>query len=361
MRRLPALTLVISLVVTAVGVGSPIAVASTPAPTGTSTGSGETTITLVTHDSFSASKSVLRQFTKRTGVTVEVLPSGDAGAAVNQAILTKNNPLGDVFFGVDNTLLSRALEEGIFIPYKSPELANIPKALQLDPKNRVSPVDTGDVCLNFDRKYFTDKKLTVPKKLEDLTKPEYKGLLVVENPATSSPGLAFLLATVDTFGANGWRDYWERLRANDVKVVDGWEQAYNTEFSGSAGKGDYPLVVSYATSPPAEVVNADPKPETPPTGALLDTCFRQIEFVGILKGTAHEKAAKQLVDFMLSERFQRDLPLQMYVFPSRDGTKLPIEFVKFAKLAPRPSKIPPDEIAENRDRWIDEWTDTVLR
>jgi thiamine transport system substrate-binding protein len=357
MRRLPALALAVSLLVAAVGVGGPIAAASSPAPAGPD----GTTITLVTHDSFSASRSVLRQFTKRTGVTVEVLPSGDAGAAVNQAILTKNNPLGDVFFGVDNTLLSRALAEDIFLPYKSPELAHIPKALQLDPRNRVSPVDTGDVCLNFDRKYFADEKLTVPKTLDDLTKPEYKGLLVVENPATSSPGLAFMLATIDTFGADGWRDYWEKLRANDVKVVDGWEQAYNTEFSGSAGKGDYPLVVSYATSPPAEVVNADPQPETPPTGALLNTCFRQIEFVGILKGTAHEKAAKQLVDFMLSERFQRDLPLQMFVFPSRNGTKLPDEFVKFAKLAPRPSKVPPDEIAENRDRWIDEWTDTVLR
>jgi len=225
----------------------------------------------------------------------------------------------------------------------------------------VSPVDTGDVCLNFDRKYFANKKLTVPKTLDDLTKPQYKGLLVVENPATSSPGLAFLLATVAKFGPDGWRAYWEKLRNNDVKVVDGWEQAYNTEFSGSAGKGDYPLVVSYASSPPAEVVNAHPQPSQPPTGALLDTCFRQIEFVGIMKGTAHEKAAKQLVNFMLSDRFQRDMPLQMYVFPARDGTPLPTAFVKFAKVAPTPFTLPPDEIARNRDRWIDEWTNTVVR
>jgi len=356
MRRLPLFTLAVSLLVAALAAGGPVAAtASAPA------GSDGTTITLMTHDSFNASKRVIRQFTKRTGVSVDVLPSGDAGAAVNQAILTKNNPLGDVFFGVDNTLLSRALDEGIFVPYKSPELAHVPESLQLDPRNRVSPVDTGDVCLNFDRKYFTDKKLTVPKTLDDLTKPEYKGLLVVENPATSSPGLAFLLATVAKFGPDGWRAYWDKLQANDVKVVDGWEQAYNTEFSGSAGKGDYPLVVSYATSPPAEVVNADSRPEEPPTGALLDTCFRQIEFVGILKGTTHEKAAKQFVDFMLSDRFQRDMPLQMYVFPARDGTKLPPAFVKYAKVAPRPLSLPPEDIARNRDQWIDEWTNTVLR
>ena len=356
MRRPPVLTLAVSLLVVALAVGGPVpATASAPA------GSDGTTITLMTHDSFNVSKRVMRQFTKKTGVSVDVLRSGDAGAAVNQAILTKNNPLGDVFFGIDNTLLSRALDEDIFVPYKSRALANIPKALQVDPRNRVSPVDTGDVCLNYDRKYFTDKKLTAPKTLDDLTKPEYKGLLVVENPATSSPGLAFLLATVAKFGPDGWRAYWEKLRGNDVKVVDGWEQAYSTEFSGSEGKGNYPLVVSYATSPPAEVVNADSQPEEPPTGALLDTCFRQIEFVGILKGTAHEKAAKQLVDFMLSERFQRDMPLQMYVFPARDGTKLPPAFVKYAKVAPRPFTLPPEEIARNRDQWIDQWTNTVLR
>jgi thiamine transport system substrate-binding protein len=315
----------------------------------------------MTHDSFAASKKVMRAFTKKTGVTVKVLPSGDAGAAVNQAILTKSNPLGDVFFGIDNTLLSRGLDAGIFVPYKSPELAGISKDLQLDPKNRVTPVDTGDVCVNFDRKYFTDRNLTVPTTLDDLAKPEYKGLLVVENPATSSPGLAFMLATVSKYGPNGWRDYWQKLRDNDVKVVDGWEQAYNTEFSGSAGKGNYPLVVSYATSPPAEVVNADPPPEEPPTGALLDTCFRQIEFAGILKGTSHEKAAKQFIDFMLSDQFQQDMPLQMYVFPARDGTKLPSVFVKYAKVAPRPFSLPPQDIAKNRDQWIDQWTSTVLR
>jgi len=356
MRRVHALALLLSLLVTAAVVAGPVAAAAS-APGRT----GNTTITLMTHDSFNVSKKVMREFTKKTGVTVKVLPSGDAGAAVNQAILTKDNPLGDVFFGVDNTLLSRALDEGIFVPYRSPELAGISKDLQLDPRDRVTPVDTGDVCINFDRKYFADKKLTVPQTLDDLAKPEYKNLLVVENPATSSPGLAFLLASVAKFGPDGWRTYWEKLRDNGVKVVDGWEQAYNTEFSGSAGKGDYPLVVSYATSPPAEVVGAEKQPEQPPTGALLDTCFRQIEFVGILKGTAHEKAARQLVDFMLSDRFQQDMPLQMYVFPARDGTKLPSVFVKYAKVAPRPFALPPEEIARNRDQWIDQWTSTVLR
>jgi thiamine transport system substrate-binding protein len=354
-RPLLALTLAVSLLVVA-SAAMPARAAPAPATTGT------TTITLMTHDSFNVSKRVLRQFTKDTGVSVKVLPSGDAGAAVNQAILTKGNPLGDVFFGVDNTLLSRALDEEIFARYKSPALDTVPKGLQLDPKHRVTPVDTGDVCVNYDKKYFADKGLPIPQGFEDLATPEYRGLLVVENPATSSPGLAFLLATVARFGVDGWRDYWSQLRSNDVKVVDGWEQAYNTEFSGSAGKGNYPLVVSYASSPPAEVVNAEnPKPADAPTGVLLDTCFRQIEFAGILKGTEHERAAKQFVDFLLSPRFQEDMPLQMYVFPVRDGVKLPAEFAKFAEVPSKPLVLPTRDIARNRDSWIREWTDTVLR
>lgn len=354
-RPLLTLALVVSLLVAA-AVAVPAGAASAPST------SGKTTITLMTHDSFNASKRVLRQFTKDAGVSVKVLPSGDAGAAVNQAILTKSNPLGDVFFGVDNTLLSRALDEGIFVRYKSPELSTVPKGLQLDSKHRVTPVDTGDVCVNYDKAYFADNRLPVPQTLDDLAKPEYKGLVVVENPATSSPGLAFLLATVATFGNDGWRDYWARLRGNDVKVVDGWEQAYFTEFSGSTGKGNYPLVVSYASSPPAEVVNAeDPKPTEAPTGVLLDTCFRQIEFVGILKGTKHVKASKQFVDFLLSKRFQEDMPLQMFVFPVREGVKLPKAFTKFAEVPPKPLVLPTRDIARNRDTWISEWTDTVLR
>jgi thiamine transport system substrate-binding protein len=248
------------------------------------------------------------------------------------------------------------------VPYDAPALARVPEDLQLDAQHRVTPVDTGDVCINYDKKYFATEKLEVPRTLEDLAKPEYKDLLVVENPATSSPGLAFVLASVAAFGEDGWQDYWQRLRDNGVEVVDGWEQAYNEQFSGAgAGNGDHPLVVSYASSPPAEVVFAEPRPKRAPTAALLPTCFRQIEFAGILDGTEHETAAKQFVDFLLSTRFQEDMPLQMFVYPVLEGATLPRAFVKFAKVAPDPLSLPPDQIAENRDRWIEQWTDTVLR
>ncbi len=237
----------------------------------------------------------------------------------------------------------------------------MPAALRLDDKNRVTPIDKGDVCVNYDKAWFAKHELPVPTSLDDLTDAKYQDQLVVENAATSSPGLAFLLATVAKYGPDGWDGYWKRLRANGVKVVDGWEQAYDTEFSGSSGKGDYPLVVSYASSPPAEVIYAKPTPTSAPTGSIDDTCFRQIEFAGVLKGAAHPAAAKQLVDFMLTRRFQADVPLQMFVFPAVPATPLPAEFTKYASVPAHPLTLPPADIGRNREAWIKQWTTTVLR
>jgi thiamine transport system substrate-binding protein len=324
-----------------------------------------TTITLMTHDDFATSKGLLPSFTRETGIKVKVLHAGDAGAAVNQAILTKSHPLGDAFFGVDNTFLSRALDAGIFVPYTSPELSHVPTEFRLDPQHRVTPVDYGDVCVNDDKAYFAAHHLAVPQTLDDLADARYKNLLVVENPADSSPGLAFVLATVARYGPDHWLEYWKRLRDNGVKVVSSWTDAYDGSFSGSgAGRkagGDRPLVVSYASSPPAEVIGANPQPKTAPIGTLLGTCFRQVEFAGVLKGTHKQAAAEKLIDFMLSARFQEDVPLNMFVFPVRTGTPLPSVFTKFAQLAPHPYRLPPAEIGRNRDAWIKAWTDTVLR
>jgi thiamine transport system substrate-binding protein len=318
------------------------------------------TITLVTHDSFAVSKSVLAGFTKQTGIKVKILQQGDAGAALNQVILTKDHPIGDVFFGVDNTFLGRALDAGIFTPHTAKDLATVPAEYQLDPSHQLTPVDHGDVCINYDKQWFAKKGLAVPETLDDLAKPAYKGLLVVEDPATSSPGLAFTLATVARYGESGWRDYWAKLRSNGAKVDDGWETAYEGDFTQGGNKGTYPLVVSYASSPPAAVYYSKPQPKTSPVGTMLDSCFRQVEFVGVLKGTTHLAAARELVDFMLSPTFQADVPLQMFVFPAREGVALPSVFEKFAQVAANPLTLPADQISRNRDAWIQQWHATVL-
>lgn len=323
---------------------------------------GPITLTVMTHDSFAASEPVIAAFEEANHVKVAFLKSGDAGAALNKAILTSDAPLADVFFGVDNTFLSRALDAGIYVQYASPLLAQIPAEFKLDPQERALPVDYGDVCINYDKAYFAAHALPVPGTLEELANPRYRGLLVVENPATSSPGLAFLLATVKHFGTDGFLDYWKSLRANDAVVVDGWETAYYTNFSGSSGHGSQPMVVSYASSPAAEVVFAATPLTESPTASILGpgTCFRQIEFVGILRGTQNLALARKFVDFMLGQQFQEDMPLQMFVYPLNPAAALPDVFVKNARVPENPASLDPAVIAAGRDQWVQAWTQVVL-
>ena len=323
---------------------------------------GPETVTVMTHDSFSVSEEVVKAFEEANNAKIVFLQSGDAGAVLNKAILAKEAPLADLLFGVDNTFLSRALEEDIFEAYESPVLSEIPDQFKLDDSNRALPVDYGDVCINYDKAYFADNNLAVPQSLEDLTIPEYKGLLVTENPATSSTGLAFLLATVAHFG-DSFTDYWQKLKDNSVVVVDGWETAYYTNFSGSSGHGPQPMVVSYGSSPAAEVIFAETRPDDAPTASIVgpDTCFRQIEFVGILQGTRHRPLAEKFVDFMLSKQFQEDVPLQMFVYPVNPNAALPEEFTKYAQAPEQAAALAPDEIAANRDQWIQAWTDVVMK
>ena len=319
-------------------------------------------LVIMAHDSFAISKGVVKAFEDANHAEIVFLQSGDAGAMLNKAILTKDAPLADVLFGVDNTFLSRALEADIFEAYDSPMLQEIPDEFKFDSSNRALPVDYGDVCINYDKSYFAENDLPVPQSLEELTKPEYKGLLVVENPATSSTGLAFLVATITHYG-EAFPDYWRALKENDVVVVDGWETAYYTNFSGSSGHGPQPMVVSYASSPAAEVVFAETPLDDAPTASIIgpDTCFRQIEFVGILKGTEQRALAEKFVDFMLGKQFQEDMPLQMFVYPVNPNAALPEAFVKYAQSAELPVTMSSELIALNRDEWIQTWTDIVLK
>ena len=313
-------------------------------------------ITVITHDSFAVSVGIIESFEESTGITVNLLTGEDTGSMLSQIILTKDNPIADVVFGIDNTFLQRALDEDLFVPYRSPAVETVPADLQLDARNRVTPIDYGDVCVNY---WIDATDGAPPKTLEDLTDPRHAGSFVTQNPETSSPGLAFLLATVATFGTDGWEDYWVALRDGGVSVTAGWSEAYFGEFV--AGGGDRALVTSYATSPVAEVIFADPPTDTPPTGVLTDGCFRQIEFAGILAGTEYLPGAQAFIDFMLSDTFQEDIPLNMFVFPASGSAQLPEVFAAHAVAVPEPLSLDPALIAAERDNWTRRWVEIVLR
>jgi thiamine transport system substrate-binding protein len=326
-------------------------------------GSGETPkeVVLVTHDSFAVSKGVKRAFEDETGLTLRILQGGDANEMLNRALLTAGDPQGDVVFGIDDSVLSRAVDGGLLDEYRSDELGSVEEAFS-SPDPHVTPIDHGEVCLNIDRGWFEEHGIQPPTSLADLLRAPYRNLLVVENPATSSPGLAFLLATIATFGDPGWEPYWRGLRENGVRVVDGWEEAYTQQFSGASGSpGKRPIVVSYATSPAAEVIFASKPLDTAPTAAVREGCYRQVEYAGILRGARNEDGAKKLIDFMLSERFQADVPGSMFVYPVRREVALPEAFVEFAVTPTAPLQLPAEQVDANRDRWVARWTDIVVR
>jgi len=320
-----------------------------------STVSADHKVVLVTHDSFAYTKSLLADFTKSTGIKVEVHQAGDAGALTNQLVLTKANPIGDLAYGVDNTFATRALDEGVFAPYTSPQASKGPQRYDIDASHRLTAVDLGDVCLNIDPKALRAKGLAEPKTFEELTDPKYASQLVVEDPQTSSPGLAFLLATIAHFGEQGWPGYWSKLKAGGMKVVSGWEEAYTQDFSGSSGKGPQAIVVSYASSPSAEIGD-DGKPRTK---AVLGTCFRQVEYAGLLTGAKNPDDAKKVLDFLLSAKFQADVPGQMYVYPSVEGVALPKEWQQAAPLPSDPITMAGAKIQAGRDNWIKQWRSLV--
>lgn len=317
--------------------------ACTSATPGTAPSTGNTEVVLLTHDSFAMSEKVLRDFEQSSGLSVRIVQNGDAGQLVNSAILSAGAPQGDVLFGVDNTFLSRAEQAGIFADYTAP---GAPADLA---QPGVTPIDTGAVCLNYDTAFFAGR--TAPASLADLTKPEFKDLTVVENPATSSPGLAFLLATIAT--QPDWQAYWRALRANGVKVVDGWDNAYYQQFSGGSGEGTRPIVVSYSTSPAAEVIFAKDPQAPAPTANVDRDCFQQVEYAGVLAGARNEAGARQLVDFMLSRSFQDQIGRQMFVYPVLPGATVP---PAFGEPPADPVVMSPQEIADGRDEWIDQWS-----
>ena len=320
-------------------------------------------ITLVAYESFPTEgtpiNDQLAAFTDETGIGVDVLIAGDTGTMLSKAELTAGNPEGDVMWGIDNTFLSRAVSSGVFEPYVAEGLDAIPSRFtDLVPEGEATPVDFGDVCVNYDIAALDELGVEPPTTLDDLADPAYRDLLVVQNPASSSPGLAFLLATIDEYGVDGWQDYWTRLVDNGVEVADGWTQAYYERFSYAGG--DRPLVVSYGSSPPFEVLFAETELDSSPTGVVESTCFRQIEFAGILAGTDHPDEARRLVDFLIGDDFQAELPLNVFVFPANESVELDPTFVEYAVIPDESRTVDPAVVEENRSEWIDEWTDLVV-
>lgn len=347
-----AMTVVLTISASACGANDKQGATSTPAK-----------IKVVTHDSFGLSTDVLADFEKTNNAKVEIVKQGDAGEMLNKVVLAASNQLGDVAFGIDNTYLTRAISSNVFDDYTTTKTSDIKPEFLIDTSGKFTPVDHGEVCVDYDKKWFAEKQKTPPTSFEDLTKPEFKNLTVVPSAATSSTGLSFFFGTIAHFGDtttakdSKWATYWSDLKRNGVSIVGGWEQAYNTSFTGGPGKGDRPIVISYSSSPPAAVADMpDPKPTESPIGVVSSTCFQQIEFAGVLKGTKQPDLARKFVDFMVSKQVQNDIPSQMYMYPVTTTAQLPDVWARYSVAIPKPLRLEPKWIADNREKSIEVWT-----
>lgn len=313
-------------------------------------------VTLLTHSSYELSKEQIADL-KEKGLDVKVVQVGDGGTLVNQLILTKDAPLGDVVFGVDNTFASRAIDAGVFEAYTSPALPAAAVPLKVAGGDAVTPVDQGDVCINVDSVWFEkNPDVPVPATLDDLAEPAYKDLVVLTNPATSTPGLSFLAGTVSQYGADGYLEYWTRLKDNGVRIADSWSDAYYSDFTGAAEDGTRPIVLSYSSSP-AYTLTDDGGTTT---ASLPATCTRQVEYAGVLAGAKNPAGARAVVDYLLSPELQATLPDTAYMYPVDPDVPLPESFQKHGALAENPIPVDPVVVARDRDTWISDWTDTVL-
>ncbi len=332
--------------------------ATEESPQSSESGGAGGTVVLVTHESFNLPKPLVRQFAQDSGYDLEIRAAGDAGTLTTKLAVTADNPTGDVAFGVDNTFASRALDEEVF------DIADVDLpdgaadfVVPGDDGERLLPVDTGNVCVNVDTAWFAERDLEPPASLDDLTDPAYDGLFVTPSALSSSPGLAFLMTTVAAYGEE-WPDYWEDLLANDALVVEGWTDAYFTDFTGGSEDGTRPVVLSYDSSPAFTVPKGGGDSTT---AALLDTCFRQVEYAGVLAGADNPDGGRALLEFLLSEDVQAALPDSMYVFPVRAGVALPPDWETYAEQPTDPYVLDPAEIADNRDDWLEQWRDLVTQ
>lgn len=315
---------------------------------------GEQVVRLLTYDSFALSDEVAQAFTEQTGATIEVIPAGDSGAMLAGALLNAGAPEADVIFGIDNTTAAEAAADGFLVEYRPKQAEGLEPDLNPPEEvvSKLTPIDTSEVCVNIDRAWYAQEGVVPPSTFEELVDPMYKDQLVVESPVNSSPGTAFMLGSIERFGEDAWLDYWNQLATNGVRVATSWDDAYYNDYTVNGG--DRPLVVSYASSPPAEVVFSEGALDEPLSGVAEDTCVTQVEYAGLLAGSDNEDLGRELLGFMLGDQWQESLPLSNFVYPVTD-VELPGEFREWAPRPSSPVTVDPAAVAQNRDTWLEQW------
>ncbi|QDX40175.1 thiamine ABC transporter substrate binding subunit [Salarchaeum sp. JOR-1] len=311
-------------------------------------------LTVATYDSFFGDEGTAGHWLKRAweaehDTTIEFTAPANG---INEFISRKKQNAGidaDLFVGLNTGELVRVDEElpdaRLFdtVADDLSHASRIKDSLQIDPRRRALPYDTGYISLVYDS---TD--IAEPQTFDDLTKPAYEGALLAENAQTSDPGRAFLLWTIHEMGEDGYLDYWQDLVANDVRILDDWQPAYNAYLNN-----ERPMVVSYST----DQVYYHDEGQLPhhQIGFLNDQGYANPEAMARFADTNQPETAAAFMDFVLTDEAQANIAVNNVQFPATTTADLPDEYDQYAKEPPEPVTFTYEELAGNLDGWINEW------
>jgi len=322
-------------------------------------GVGTEKLVVYTYSSFAswgAAPFIEEAFEKKHDVDVQFVATGDARMMLTKLLTEREagRPGADVFVGVGSVDLSMARGEDLFVPLTGediPNLASVREDLLIDPTNSLIPYEHSYVTLVYDSQVLAVED--VPLTFEQLLDPKYKKMLILEDPRTSSVGLAFLLWTIHQYGDPGYLDYWRKLLPNVLTITQGWSAAYDLFLAREA-----PIVVSFSTDTAYSVIEEGSARYK--VMLLNSQGYRSIYLMGIVKGTKQQGLCKELLDFVLSPEVQERISTTEWMFPANRKTLLPVLFYQNAVFPPDPVMVPSERIGENLDRWLLEWAGIIV-
>ena len=260
----------------------------------------------------------------------------------------------DVFIGIEAADLARTRELDLFLPLQPedvPNLSVVPQSLLLDPSGSLIPYEHGYITFVYDSEQVDTT--TLARTFEELLDPRYRNQIILEDPRMSSPGLSFLLWTIDRFGDPGYLDYWRQLAPNVLTVTGGWGEAYDLFLAGEAS-----IVLSFSTDTAYSVIDHGSARHKV---MLLDNQgYRNVYFMGVVQGTEHFDWATAFLDLVLSPEIQSLIPTTEWMFPANPEALLPVSFYQYAVTPPQPVMIAPGEVLAHLDRWLREWALVIL-
>jgi len=308
---------------------------------------GKKELVVYTYDSmvseYGLGPKIIPKFEEQCNCKIKMVSKGDAGQVLTTLVLEKENPKADVVIGLDNSLIQKAIEKKVLEEFTPKNIGIVPKDIGFYKKGFLTPFDYGFIAFVFDSKKIEAEL----NEFDSLLDSRLEKKIVIQNPRTSSPGLALLFWSIEVYGDPGYKEFWKEFKPNILVVTDGWDES-----AGLFRAGEAPMYLSYATSPAYYAEFEDINHFL--AAEFEEGHYIQVEGIGIVKGTKNRKLAEQFIEFMLTEEAQKEIPFTQFMFPVNKNIELPKAF-EYAVMPDKKLELDPELIEEKQEEWISEW------